>query len=202
MSDYASLEEVRQAIEHCTCSLCKTRTKPVMGSGNPNAQVVFVGEAPGFHEDKEGVPFVGAAGKFLDEMLDSIHLARSDIFITNMVHSRPPGNRDPEPQELDASWPYLAAQIQLVKPLVIVTLGRFSKTKFIPDAGPISRVHGQVFVRPNPATGDERQWYVTLYHPAAGLHQADLKAVIKRDFHSITQALAAASATPITRPNT
>ncbi|MBI4032268.1 uracil-DNA glycosylase [Candidatus Berkelbacteria bacterium] len=186
---YQSLDEVTQAIADCTCTLCKGRTKPVPGDGNPSADVMFIGEGPGFHEDKQGKPFVGAAGSFLDELLVSVGLKRADVYITNMVHARPPGNRDPLPEELDASWPYLAAQLALVQPKLIVTLGRHSKGKFLPDVGPISVVHGQAFVRPNPATGAERQWYVALYHPAAGLHKQELKDTITRDFFTIKQVL-------------
>ena len=194
MTHYTSLDEVSAAITACNCALCLTRTKPVPGEGNPHARVMFVGEAPGFHEDKEGRSLIGVAGQFLDEMLASIYLKRSDIYLTNMVHSRPPGNRDPLPEELDASWPYLAAQIKLIDPKVIVTLGQFSKAKFVPDAGAISLVHGQAFIRPNPATGAGEQWYVTLYHPAEGLHDASRKIVIEQDFQVVRQALLAATA--------
>lgn len=192
--DYQSLDDVAKAIADCSCALCQTRTKPVPGTGNPAAEVMFVGEGPGFHEDRAGVPFVGAAGKFLDELLASVGLDRDAVYITNMVHSRPPGNRDPLPEELDASWPYLAAQIQLVNPTLLVTLGRHSKAKFLPDAGPISLVHGQAFRRPNPAIPGKNQWYVALYHPAAGLHKQELKDQIRHDFFTIKKVLDVARA--------
>ncbi|MBI4023305.1 uracil-DNA glycosylase [Candidatus Berkelbacteria bacterium] len=203
-SHFESLEAVAKAIEACTCSLCKERTKPVMGEGNPEAEVMLIGEAPGFNEDKQGRPFVGAAGQFLDELLASIGLKRTDVFITNMVHARPPGNRDPLPEELDASWPYLKAQIELVAPKLIVTLGRHSKGKFLPDTDSISRIHGQAFKRKNPADEvdspadrqphsasgfDGAQWYVALYHPAAGLHKQELKETIIKDFQTIKKVL-------------
>lgn len=186
---YQSLDEVRQAIDACSCALCKGRTKPVPGCGNPTADVMFIGEGPGFHEDKQGKPFVGAAGTFLNELLASVGLVREDVYITNMVHARPPGNRDPLPEELDASWPYLSAEIALVGPRLIVTLGRHSKARFLPDVGSISEVHGQAFIRSNPVTGAERQWYVALYHPAAGLHKQELKDTISKDFFTIKQVL-------------
>ncbi len=210
MKKFTSLDDVKQAIEACDCSLCKERTKPVMGEGNPEAEVMLIGEAPGFNEDKQGRPFVGAAGQFLDELLGSVDLKRDDVFITNMVHARPPGNRDPEPQELDASWPYLAAQIELVNPKLIVTLGRHSKGKFLPDAGPISQIHGQSFIRSNPAfaeatagrpaTSPKLQYYVALYHPAAGLHKQELKETIIKDFQTIKKVLTVLRATEFAKP--
>lgn len=188
---YQTLDEVAEAMRQCTsCGLCTKETTTVPGEGNPAADVLLVGEGPGFHEDKAGRPFVGAAGKFLDELLASVHLNRDDVFITNMVHARPPANRDPSPEELAASWPYLAAQVQLINPTLIVTLGRHSKAKFLPDVGPISAVHGQTFVRPNPITNHPTQWYVALYHPAAGLHKEELKDVIRHDFQAVGKALA------------
>lgn len=187
--NYQSLDEVRAAIDACQCTLCIGRTKPVPGEGNPSADVMFIGEGPGFHEDKQGKPFTGAAGTFLEELLASVGLTRDDVYVTNMVHARPPGNRDPLQEELDASWPYLSAQVALIQPKLIVTLGRHAKGKFLPDVGPISEVHGQAFRRVNPVTGAERQWYVTLYHPAAGLHKQELKDTIMQDFFTIKQVL-------------
>lgn len=197
---YTSLDQVAEAMRSCySCGLCSKETTTVPGEGNPQAEVMFIGEGPGFHEEKEGRPFVGAAGQFLTELLESIHLKREDVFITNMVHTRTPDNRDPLPEELDASWPYLAAQVQIIQPKLIVTLGRHSKAKFLPDVGPISEIHGQTFVRPNPAFADatagrpaqanEQQWYVALYHPAAGLHKEELKDIIRHDFQSVGKAL-------------
>lgn len=171
----------------------------VPGDGNPAADVMFIGEGPGFHEEKEGKPFVGAAGQFLETLLESVGLIRSDVFITNMVHARPPGNRDPTSEELDASWPYLEAQVRIVKPRLIVTLGRHSKAKFLPDAGPISAIHGQTFIRPSLIDPNENQWYVTLYHPAAGLHKQELRDVITTDFQAVGKALVVLRAQPDTR---
>lgn len=195
---YTSLDEVAQAMRQCTtCGLCTSGTNIVPGEGNPTAEVMFVGEGPGFHEDKEERPFVGAAGQFLHELLATIGLKREEVFITNMVHARPPDNRDPSQEELAASWPYLAAQVSLIKPKLIVTLGRHSKAKFLPDVGPISTVHGQTFIRSNPAIADiSDQWYVTLYHPAAGLHKEELKDVIRRDFQAVGKALTVLRAEP------
>jgi DNA polymerase len=151
---------------------------------------MLIGEGPGFHEDRQGKPFVGAAGIFLDEMLNAVGLKRDEIYITNMVHSRPPGNRDPEPAELAACWPFVEAQIKLVKPDLIVTLGRHSKAKFLPNEGPISAIHGQVFKRPNPAIPEiNDQWYLALFHPAAGLHKEELKDTIRADFYEIKKIL-------------
>lgn len=187
---YTSLVEVAEAMGSCSsCGLCTKETTTVPGEGNPNAEVMLIGEAPGFHEEKEGRPFVGAAGQFLDELLASVNLKRSDVFITNMVHARPPLNRDPLPSELDASWPYLAAQVQIIKPKLIVTLGRHAKAKFLPDVGPISSVHGQAFVRPSLVNSDKDQWYVALYHPAAGLHKEELKDDIRSDFQTVGKVL-------------
>ncbi|MBI2589830.1 uracil-DNA glycosylase [Candidatus Berkelbacteria bacterium] len=195
MIAYQSLEDVAAAMRQCrSCGLCTDQTRVVPGEGNARAKVMFIGEAPGFHEDQLGRPFVGAAGEFLEEMLASVNLERKDVFITNMVHARPPGNRDPLPEELDACWPYLAAQIQLLQPKVIVTLGRHSKSKFLPDVGPISIVHGQAFDRPNPATDAPHQWYVALFHPAAGLHKEELKEQIRQDFQVIYKVLAVTQA--------
>ena len=187
---YQSLDEVAEAMRQCrSCGLCTETTRTVPGDGSSNAEVMLIGEGPGFHEDKEGKPFVGSAGQFLAELLASVGLTRSDVFITNMVHARPPSNRDPLPEELDASWPYLLAQIQLIAPRLIVTLGRHAKAKFLPDVGPISAIHGQTFIRPNPARDGIDQWYVALYHPAAGLHKQELKESIRSDFQTIKQAL-------------
>src|ERR1700730_166798 len=131
MSSEEILKEVAAEVATCTkCDLCKGRTKAVPGEGNPHAKVMFIGEGPGFHEDKQGRPFVGPAGQFLDELLASINLKRSDVFITNVVKCRPPSNRDPEPSETTACNDYLDRQIAAINPGVIVTLGRHSMAKF------------------------------------------------------------------------
>src|SRR5512135_2803662 len=143
MSTEEILEEVAAEVSTCTkCDLCKGRTKAVPGDGNKHARIMFIGEGPGFHEDRQGRPFVGAAGQFLEELLASINLTREQVYIANVVKCRPPGNRDPLPDELSACAPYLDRQIELIRPKVIVTLGRFSMARFFPGAS-ISKIHGQ-----------------------------------------------------------
>ena len=154
-------------------------TNPVPGEGNPDANIVFVGEAPGFHEDKQGRPFVGAAGQFFDEMLKSINLDRRDVFITNVVKYRPPSNRDPEKSEIVASYGYLKRQIEIINPKIIVTLGRHSMGVFLSSVGTISTVHGRAFRKP------DGRIYVPFFHPAAGLHQTSLKSTIETDFKKL-----------------
>jgi len=178
-----TLEELRTEIKTCqNCSLYKTAAQAVPGEGNPVAKIFFVGEGPGFHEDKEGRPFCGAAGKFLDEMLEENGFSRKDVFIGNIVKHRPPGNRDPLPEEIKACTPWLAKQLEIIKPKIIVTLGRHSMHHFLPDIGSISICHGKAFKR-------DGQHYLTLYHPAAGLHQVSLKETIKNDFKNINKLL-------------
>lgn len=185
-----SLEQVAAQVRACTqCELHRTRTQAVPGDGNPQAEIMFIGEAPGWHEDRQGVPFVGAAGSFLNEMLASIGLDRSVVFITNVVKCRPPGNRDPLPDELAACGAYIDAQIAAIKPRVVVTLGRFSMARWFPNER-ISRIHGQ----PR-RFGD--LVVVPMYHPAAALHQSSLKATIEADMarlpHILEEARSAAA---------
>jgi uracil-DNA glycosylase family 4 len=169
------LDQVSQEVSVCTkCILSYSRKKAVPGEGPANAAIMFIGEGPGFHENEQGRPFVGAAGKFLDELLASIGMQRSQVFITNVVKCRPPGNRDPLPEELEACKEYLERQIQAINPKVIVTLGRYSMAHFLPNAR-ISEVHGQ-------AMHVRGRLIVAMYHPAAALHQGSLKPVIERDF--------------------
>lgn len=151
------------------------------GEGPAGAEVMFVGEGPGFHEDQQGRPFVGPAGRFLEELLASIGLRRTDVFIANVVKCRPPGNRDPMPSEIEACRAFLERQIELIKPRVIVTLGRYSLAWFFPRDS-IGKVHGQVRQR-------EGTFFVNLYHPAAALHAGNLRRVIEEDFKKIPQAL-------------
>jgi uracil-DNA glycosylase len=147
--------------------LAETATNLVMGDGNVQADIVFIGEAPGKNEDEQGLPFVGAAGKFLNEMLAGIDLLRSDVYITNIVKYRPPNNRDPLPEEKKAFWPYLVRQLEIISPKVIVTLGRHSMEYFLPDFK-ISAVHGQ----PKRITlGSMKVVILPLYHPAAALYR-------------------------------
>ncbi|MDY7040702.1 MAG: uracil-DNA glycosylase, partial [Chloroflexota bacterium] len=170
-------------IARCTrCSLSQARLKTVPGEGPENADIMFIGEAPGFHENQQGRPFVGAAGKFLDELLASIDLRREDVYICNVVKCRPPGNRDPMTEEIEACRPFLDLQIELVKPKMIVTLGRYSMARYFPNAK-ISQIHG----RPRKMAGII---YYPMYHPAAALHQPRYRADIERDMLKIPQLLA------------
>jgi DNA polymerase len=140
---------------------------------------MFIGEAPGFHEDQQGRPFVGAAGRFLEELLASIDLTRDDVFIANVIKCRPPGNRDPLPEEIEACRPFLDRQIDLIRPKLVVTLGRFSMARAFPNAR-ISRIHG----RPRKING---VLYYPMYHPAAALHQPSLRRVIAEDMERIPE---------------
>ncbi len=147
------------------------------GEGRIDADVMLIGEAPGYYEDQQGRPFVGAAGQFLEQLLASIGLKRSDVFIANVIKSRPPGNRDPLPAEIDACSKWLTEQLRIIQPTVVVTLGRYSLARYLPGV-PISRVHGQ-----GRRVGD--LWVVPMYHPAAALHQGSLRRVIEEDFKKI-----------------
>ena len=173
-------------ILECTCALRDHATQAVPGAGNPDAQILFIGEAPGKNEDLEGLPFVGAAGKFLNEMLASIQLKREDIFITNVVKYRPPNNRDPLPDEKEACREWLAEQIKIIDPRLIVTLGRHALENFIPGKM-ISEIHGQAFRRTFDDLG-ERVFFV-LYHPAAALYNGGMRETLKSDFKKIPKVL-------------
>jgi uracil-DNA glycosylase family 4 len=169
------LQVIAKEVAVCTkCVLHHSRKLAVPGEGPANADIMFIGEGPGFHENEQGRPFVGAAGKLLDELLAQIGMKRSDVFIGNVVKCRPPGNRDPEAGEISACYPYLERQIQAINPKVIVTLGRHSMALFLPNAK-ISVVHGQ-------ATQVKGRLIVAMYHPAAALHQRSLRPVIEADF--------------------
>jgi DNA polymerase len=185
MSSEEILKEVAVEVSTCAkCKLCNGRTKAVPGEGPPSAKILFIGEGPGYHEDKQGRPFVGPAGQFLDELLASINLKRSDVFITNVVKCRPPNNRDPEPSEIAACNDYLDRQIAAIQPHVIVTLGRFSMAKFF-GSEKISTIHGR-------ARKKDSFICIAMYHPAAGLHQASLKDTIRDDFKKIPAVVAEA----------
>lgn len=175
----AKLDKIRQQIitDKVCPDLASTATQLVFGEGNPAAKIVFVGEAPGKHEDLQGKPFVGAAGKFLDELLAAINLSRSDVYITNIVKYRPPNNRDPLPGEKEAFLPYLQAQLAVIQPDLVVTLGRHSMNCFLPDLQ-ISKVHGQ----PKRYKG---QVYLPLFHPAAALYNGSMRQTLIDDFCSI-----------------
>jgi DNA polymerase len=162
--------------------LAQGRTKAVPGDGPENAAIMFVGEGPGFHEDRQGKPFVGAAGQFLNELLQSIGLQRTDVYITNVVKCRPPGNRDPQPDEIEACRAFLDRQIALIKPKVIVTLGRFSMARAFPNEK-ISAIHG----KPR-KVGDIV--VVPMFHPAAALHQPSLRRTVEEDFAKLPKILA------------
>lgn len=173
------LDEIKQGIlDNNVCpDLAATATELVFGDGNPDADIVFIGEAPGKNEDLQGKPFVGAAGKFLNEMLDTIGLKREDIYITNIVKYRPPENRDPLPAEKDAFLPYLQAQIEVIQPKLVIPLGRHSMNCFLPDLQ-ISKVHGQ----PKRFKG---MVYLPLYHPAAALYNGGMRSTLLDDFARI-----------------
>jgi DNA polymerase len=151
----------------------------VPGEGPEDAEIIFIGEAPGFHEDQQGRPFVGAAGQFLEELLDSISLKREEVFIANVIKCRPPGNRDPLPEEIEACKPFLDRQIELIQPKLVVTLGRFSMARAFPKAR-ISRIHGQ----PRKIGG---VIYYPMYHPAAALHQPSLRGTVEEDMRRIPE---------------
>ncbi len=178
------LEEIRDQISTCEkCALCKTRNKTVPGSGNPDSPVIFVGEAPGANEDKEGIPFCGAAGKFLDTMLASIGLSREKVFIANTLKCRPPDNRDPEESEKEVCRPYLEKQIEIINPQIIVCLGKHSVETFLPGVGSISSLHGHAIRRP------DGRIYLPLYHPAAALHNGGLRNTLLEDFKNVSKIL-------------
>jgi len=178
----SELEALAAEVARCTqCLLSRGRTKAVPGEGPENAEIMFVGEAPGFHEDQQGRPFVGAAGKFLDELLEIIGLKREDVFIANVIKCRPPGNRDPLPEEIEACKPFLDRQIELIQPKLVVTLGRFSMARVFPKAR-ISRIHGQ----PCKIGG---VIYYPMYHPAAALHQPSLRRTVEEDMRRIPELL-------------
>ncbi|MFZ1812128.1 MAG: uracil-DNA glycosylase [Candidatus Saccharimonadales bacterium] len=158
--------------------LRETATQLVMGDGNADADIVFIGEAPGQKEDEQGLPFVGASGKFLDEMLEAAGMQRSDVYITNIVKYRPPNNRDPEPEEKRAFWPYLMRQLEIINPRVVITLGRHSGACFIPSLR-ISRDHGHA----RTVTYHDKEFLVIpLYHPAAALYNGGMRQALMDDF--------------------
>jgi DNA polymerase len=182
-----ALEEIAAEVRVCTnCRLHQTRTKAVPGEGDPDTEVVFVGEGPGFNEDREGRPFIGRAGDLLVKLLASIGWRRDDVFITNVVKCRPPDNRDPQPDEIAACAPFLRRQLEVLDPAVVVTLGRFSMGTFMPGAR-ISQAHGTV--RPvDPATGAKQALVFAMYHPAAALRTP----AIERDSYADVAAVPAA----------
>jgi uracil-DNA glycosylase family 4 len=192
VSDYDLLVS---RISNCTnCGLSQGRIQAVPGAGSQDADIMFIGEGPGFHEDKQGVPFVGQAGNLLNHMLSVIGLSRDDVYITNMVKCRPPNNRDPFPGELEACSYYLDEQLELIDPKVIVTLGRFSFTKFFPGEA-ISRSRGK-----------PRKWrgYMVfpMYHPAAALHNPGLRPVLEKDFSALPDLISQVIESQVTEQQT
>jgi len=183
----SALVEVLAEARSCErCALAKTRTKVVFGSGNANAELMFVGEAPGANEDRQGLPFVGQAGKLLESLLEGIGLGRGDVFICNVLKCRPPGNRDPRPEEITACRGFLERQLQLVRPTVVCTLGNFATRLLRDDPAGISRVHGQIERR---AVGGLSVLLVPTYHPAAALYSRALEAPLRADFERLSEAL-------------
>lgn len=181
------LNEIAAQVRRCEdCQLHFSRKNAVSGEGPSNSELMFIGEGPGFHENEQGRPFVGQAGKFLDELLEVAGYNRSQVFITNVVKCRPPGNRDPLPEELAACAKYLDRQIEVINPSVIVTLGRFSMAKYLPGAK-ISEVHGKTF-------WVHERLIVPMFHPAAALHQPALKNSIIEDFRKLPDAIQVAKA--------
>ncbi len=187
MTAEETLAQIAKEVTVCTnCALHHTRKRSVPGEGPATAEIMFIGEGPGFHENEQGRPFVGAAGKFLDQLLAQAGVTRADVWIGNVVKCRPPDNRDPLPDELAACDKYLERQIEAINPSIIVTLGRFSMNKFFPGAK-ISAVHGQM-----KKVGE--RYVIAMFHPAAALHQAALKPAILADFAKLPELLKEARA--------
>ncbi len=177
------LPSLHTSLKDCQlCRLSKGRSQVVFGTGNPKASIMFVGEAPGFYEDRQGEPFVGAAGKLLNELLQTIGLTRSDIFIANVIKCRPPNNRDPLPDEIDACKPFLLQQIQLINPKLVCTLGNFATQTLLEKKVGITKVRGQVIAR-------DHFLIFPLLHPAAALHQGNLRIPLKDDFQKLKTVL-------------
>lgn len=180
MEPEQALQEIASQVAVCkNCQLSYARKKAVPGEGPANAEIMLIGEGPGFYENEQGRPFVGAAGAFLNELLGKAGVNREDVFITNVVKCRPPGNRDPLPDELVTCGAYLEKQIETIRPLIIVTLGRYSMARFLPNVR-ISEVHGQpAWVR--------GRLIIPMFHPAAALHQPSLKTSVERDFSRLPE---------------
>ena len=187
MSADENLAQIAKEVAVCQkCALFHSRKNAVPGEGPANAEIMFIGEGPGFYENEQGRPFVGAAGQFLDELLAKAGLKRSDVWIGNVVKCRPPGNRDPLPEELSACNAYLERQIAAINPKIIITLGRYSMAKYMPGAK-ISTVHGQMR-----RIGE--RFVIAMFHPAAALHQASLRPSIEQDFAQLPRLLEQARA--------
>jgi uracil-DNA glycosylase family 4 len=188
------LHAYRDEVAGCTrCALAGGRTQVVFGSGDPNADLMFVGEAPGFHEDKQGVPFVGAAGKLLDQLLTGIGLTRADVYVANVIKCRPPGNRDPLPEEIEACEAHLWRQIELIQPRVVATLGNFATKLLSGRPSGITRVHGQ---EQETTLGGRHVLLYPLYHPAAALYTPRMLDVLKSDFARLPELMGREVAPP------
>jgi uracil-DNA glycosylase len=180
-----ALATFAEQVSGCTrCRLSQGRTQVVFGVGNPHADLMFVGEAPGFHEDKQGMPFVGQAGKLLDKLLGGIGLERSKVYIANVLKCRPPGNRDPQPDEIESCEPHLFRQIELIQPHVVATLGNFATKLLSGKPTGITRVHGQ---EQEVTLGGNRVLLYPLYHPAAALYTPAMLNVLQEDFRRIPE---------------
>ncbi len=191
----SALSELYEEIARCQrCEIARDRTQAVPGEGAEDADIVFIGEAPGWHEDQQGRPFVGPAGKFLNELLASINLGRQQVYITNVIKTRPPANRDPLPQEILNCRSWLDRQIEIIRPKIIVTLGRYSMALFFPGKS-IGKIHG---------TAEKRDGiiYYAMYHPAAALHQQSLRQTIEADMRKIPELLAQAKIMPEVKKET
>lgn len=198
MSKQQQLDDLQAAIvaKKICPELAASATQLVLGSGNLDAEIVFIGEAPGKKEDESGLPFVGASGKFLNEMLASAGLERGDVYITNVVKYRPPNNRDPSPAEKKAFMPYLLRQLEIIDPKVIITLGRHSMEYFLPEAK-ISEIHGHaVREKVTYHDGSQHTWLIVpLYHPAAALYNGSLRQTLIEDFMRVPAIIAASQHT-------
>jgi len=193
-TDALSLAAYAEEVAGCTrCALAKGRTQVVFGSGSASADLMFVGEAPGFHEDKQGVPFVGAAGQLLGKLLTGIGLTRDDVFVANVLKCRPPGNRDPQPDEIEACEPHLFRQIELIQPKVIATLGNFATKLLSGKPLGITRVHG---AEQEVVLGSSRVLLYPLFHPAAALYTPRMLEVLEADFRRLPELLGRATAPP------
>jgi uracil-DNA glycosylase len=190
-----SLSAYAGEVAGCTkCALSKGRTQVVFGSGSSNAELMFVGEAPGFHEDKQGVPFVGAAGQLLNKLLAGIGMTREDVFVVNVLKCRPPGNRDPQQEEIEACEPHLWKQIELIQPKVIATLGNFATKLLSGKPLGITRVHG---VEQEVVLGGNRVMLYPIFHPAAALYTPRMLEVLEADFSRLPDLLGTSIAPPV-----
>ncbi|HET6643756.1 MAG TPA: uracil-DNA glycosylase [Gaiellaceae bacterium] len=193
-----TLQALGEQVSVCTrCRLSQTRTQVVFGVGDPHADLMFVGEAPGFHEDKQGLPFVGQAGKLLDKLLAGIGLERSDVYIANVLKCRPPGNRDPAPDEIESCEPHLFRQIALIEPRVVATLGNFATKLLSGKQTGITRVHG---VDQETTVGGRQVLLYPLYHPAAALYTPRMLEVLQQDFSRLPELLGRADEVPEPEP--